>query len=287
MAGVALLERAKQLGFALLWITAFAIVGIVAIAVLLQVVSPPTLEEDLLVWNGLLGVPAFWVATWLVGRRLAKRSWHELGWVRGAALARWLLRGTGVGLGMAACAIGLAVVLSGASLHLTNDGATWLPAAAWLAVGLVTAALTEELMFRGFPLRRLADAIGPWAATLLVASGFGVAHVGNPSASFFGIVNIVLAGVWLSLAFFSAGGMAYAWGLHFGWNAGLAAPFDAPVSGHDLAVPGVEYEPGVRAWIDGGAFGPEGGLVATIALLLGTAVVLGRRLREPRTWVTA
>jgi hypothetical protein len=79
--------------------------------------------------------------------------------------------------------------------------------------------------------------------------------------------------------------MALAWGLHFGWNAGLALAFDAPVSGYVFRVPAIEYEPGAHAWVDGGTFGPEGGIVGTIVLIAGILAVIGRRVKQPRTWL--
>src|SRR5437879_11518338 len=112
---------------------------------------------------------------------------------------------------------------------------------------------------------------------LILALLFGIAHARNPSATVFSTVNVALAAVWLSFAFFSAGGMPLAWGAHFGWNAGLAILFDAPVSGYAFHVPVVEYAPGAHAWLDGGAFGPEGGIVATIALVTGTLYLLTRK----------
>jgi hypothetical protein len=39
----------------------------------------------------------------------------------------------------------------------------------------------------------------------------------------------------------------------------------------------VEYTPGLHRWIDGGTFGPEGGVVATVALTAGTLFLLTRR----------
>ena len=87
-------------------------------------------------------------------------------------------------------------------------------------------------MFRGYPLRRLADAVGPGAATVVLALGFGAAHLVESRA------DVLVARstsrsrrLWLGVAFFSRGGMALAWGLHLGWNAGLSLVFDAPVSG--------------------------------------------------------
>jgi hypothetical protein len=114
---------------------------------------------------------------------------------------------------------------------------------------------------------------------------FTVAHLGNANVGPIGVGNIALAGVWLSFAFFSPGGMPLAWGLHFGWNAGLGLVFDAPVSGHRLAVPAVDYAPGRHPWVDGGAFGPEGGFVATIVLVAGTLAVLGSRFKQPKDWL--
>ena len=48
------------------------------------------------------------------------------------------------------------------------------------------------------------------------------------------------------------------------------------MSGYSFLVPVVEYTPGAHAWVDGGAFGPEGGIVATLALLAGTFYLLTR-----------
>jgi membrane protease YdiL (CAAX protease family) len=177
---------------------------------------------------------------------------------------------------MAIAAVLLAIVLDRAAISITADWNTWGGIALPLLLGLTLSALAEELAFRGYPLRRFADAVGAVPAMLVIAVLFGLAHTGNPNATVFSIVNIALAAIWLSFAFFSQGGMGLAWGAHLGWNAGLAVLFDAPVSGFDFNVPGVEYSPGNHAWVDGGAFGPEGGIVTTIALVAGTLFILTR-----------
>ena len=282
--------RAKRLGIALSWIVAFGTVAIGASALLNALNPVPTTSPWWLAANSGGQAIAFLLATWLVGLRLNKHSWDRMGWHTGGGATAETLRGRiarGVALGvlMAALAIGLSFIGSRATVHLTGDWQRWLVLAPPLAAGLVVAALTEELGFRGYPLRRLADAVGPWAAMILLSVPFGLLHFKNPNATAFSTINVVLAGVWLSFAFFSRGGMGSAWGLHFGWNAGLALLFDAPVSGYRFQVPAVEYSPGARAWVDGGAFGPEGGIVATIALIAGTLAVIGRRFTLPRTWL--
>jgi membrane protease YdiL (CAAX protease family) len=288
--------RLRPLGVALAWIALYAGVGGALAVGLTQTgvfaagrygVDLPDLTSP---WFLAALAPCWMVgfgaATWLVGARLARHSWAELGWRADGGAVRALLRGFAVGAMAAALAVALTIVPGGARLRFTHHWSAYLGVAAPVAVGLLVAALAEELVFRGFPLRRLAGAAGAWRATMLLAVAFGVAHSLNPNASVFGIVNVALAGVWLSVAFFSPGGIVLGWGVHFGWNLGLAL-LGAPVSGMRLGPPQAAYHPGPHPWFDGGAFGPEGGLVGTIAIAAGVAAVVGSRVGRPRAWVAA
>jgi len=263
----------KRVGIALGWLLLFAAIAIGVTIGLSEIVPGWGGPRWWIARTGAWTAIGFGLATLVVGRLLNKYAWEGMGWTRAAGLA--LARGTAIGAVMAAVAIGLAV-LFGARLRFTSEGSIWAGVAVPLILGLGFAALGEELGFRGYPMRRLSDAIGVLPATLLLAALFGLAHVGNPNATVFSTINVALAAIWLTIAFFSSGGMGLAWGAHFGWNAGLAILFDAPVSGYAFAVPVVEYVPGTRAWIDGGAFGPEGGVVTTVALLVGTLYLLTR-----------
>ena len=264
----------KRVGIALGWIVLFATIAIAVTIGISEVVPGWGGGEWFVARTGLFEVIGFGLATVVVGRWLNKYSWPDIGW-RKPAFPKVFV-GAGLGALMAAVAIGLAVVLDGARVHFTGDWSLWPRVALPLILGLIFAALGEELGFRGYPLRRLANAIGVLPAMLVLALLFGLAHARNPSATVFSTVNVALAAIWLSFAFFSSGGMPLAWGAHFGWNAGLAILFDAPVSGYAFQVPVVEYTPGSRAWVDGGAFGPEGGIVATVALSVGIIYLLTR-----------
>jgi membrane protease YdiL (CAAX protease family) len=276
----------RRVGIALGWVVLYAVIGF-AITIGISNIVPGWGGDRWFVFrNGVYEVIGFVTATVIVGNLLNKYSWDRMGWhTQPGGLLPRLSRGIGLGALMAGLAIGLAFVIDRATVHITGDWSVWPGVAVPLALGLVLAALGEELMFRGYPLRRLADAIGALPAMIVCAVLFGLAHARNPNATFFSTVNVALAAVWLSFAFFSAGGMALAWGLHFGWNAGLAILFDAPVSGYTFHVPAVEYTPGRHPWVDGGIFGPEGGIVATIALIAGTLAVIGARWKQPRTWL--
>ena len=46
------------------------------------------------------------------------------------------------------------------------------------------------------------------------------------------------------------------------------------MSGLPLAIPVLEYSPGGPAWVSGGAFGPEGGVLASVAMIGAIAVAI-------------
>jgi CAAX protease family protein len=279
-------DRAKPVGGALGWLLLFAAVGVSVTVGLAEAVPGLGGPEWQVARQGGYEVVGFLAATLVVGRLLNRRSWEWMGWPR-RGLARALARGIGLGGLMAGVAVGLALTVNRAALSVTPEWSHWLAAALPLGVGLLLAALGEELVFRGYALRRLADAVGPGAALLVLSGGFAAVHLGNPDIGGLALLNIFLAGVWLSVAFFSPGRMPLCWGLHFGWNAGLSLIFDAPVSGITFRTPAVQYTPGRHAWVDGGPFGPEGGIVATIVLVLGTAALLGARVARRREWLAA
>lgn len=213
-------------------------------------------------------------------------SWSFVGWP-GARLAVWgVLAGLGCGAAMAVLALALAVGPGSARMWWVEPSLGEYARAVFpLMVLLLAAALAEELLFRGYPLQRLAARFGKVPAAVALSVVFGLAHSLNPGSSPLGIVNVGLASLVLSMAFFTRGGLPAAWGLHFGWNAGLGLAADAPVSGIRLSLPGPEYAPGGPTWLTGGDFGPEGGAVATV-VMLAVLLLFARnysRLMEDRT----
>ena len=252
--------------------------------VVLHAVPSPNGASARFAWHATVLAGAFFVSNGLLAHRVGGLSWEELGWRPPGGRATWFALGAATGALLAAVALGVALPASGASLRarVGAPAATLAPVVA----ALVAAALFEELVFRGAPLVLLAQAVGRWPATLLGALGFGIAHLRNPSATLLGTANIALAAVLLSVAFWSKGGMPLAWGVHFGWNAGLGLVFGAPVSGIALGAAPLSYATGLRPWVDGGAFGPEGGVAATIAFTVGVAALVGPRLARPQAWLT-
>ena len=199
---------------------------------------------------------------------VARTAWSpaRLRLLTGGSVGRAFGRGWLWGVGLAGAALLLAVVGGARLLVGPTPGEGYVTVAAVVAVALALAALLEELLFRGFPLARLSEAVGRVGGSVVLAVGFAVAHLGNPDVSVLALVNIALASLLLSAVFFGPGGLPAAFGVHLGWNVGLVLGADAPVSGLRFGLPTLEYYSGSRDWLTGGRFGPEGGLVATIVL---------------------
>ena len=106
-------------------------------------------------------------------------------------------------------------------------------------------------------------------AVLLSSGFFTFLHIGNPNVNIFATVNIFLAGIVLALPFILTGRLGFSVGLHIGWNYAQGGIFGWAVSGTMAKgnLISVEQIP-LYEHINGGAFGPEGGILGTVGLIL-------------------
>jgi membrane protease YdiL (CAAX protease family) len=252
----------------------YGFIGIIAVA--LWQGTTPGLIEAAAVQSAVM-LPVFVLVTWLIGVRLARLTPAELRWRGGLPDAA---RGLLIGAAPAAIVMLAAVGLAGAGWGPDGgDFSQWLGGVGQLAVLFTPSALLEEIIFRGVPLVVLALAFGRAAGLVITAVLFGLLHATNPDVTPLALGNVALAGIYLGLAFYHRGGLWTATGAHLGWNLTHAA-LAAPVSGLPFAMPGIDFQPGQPAWLSGGAFGPEGGVLATIVLAL--AIVVAARNVEPK-----
>jgi uncharacterized protein len=194
-----------------------------------------------------------------------------------------MLAGFGIGAGALVVAA-LLLVVFGMLRYAPAEGTVTQYA---LALGrdlgvLGVAAAAEEAIFRGYPFQVLVQWLGAAVATTLASAAFAAAHLGNPNIGVFGLVNIFLAGVLLSVAYLRTRSLWFATALHLGWNWTMASAFDLPVSGLDFfETPLYDAWIGGPDWIGGGAFGPEGGMVGTLAFGAALVAVLRWRVARP------
>jgi len=192
----------------------------------------------------------------------------------------WSL-GAAVGWGCVVLAV-LPMTLAG-----KLDVQLWLqPRALWLVfLNLITlgiAALAEEVAFRGYPFRRLVEAIGPVTATIGMSLLFGLGHALNPGATWTSVFVTMLAGLLLSIAWLRTHGLWLPWGLHFAWNASIGILFGLPISGLSEFASVVQTRAFGPLWLTGGDYGPEGAVFTVIVLLIAVAVLI--RITRDYAW---
>ena len=144
-------------------------------------------------------------------------------------------------------------------------------------VNLATVAglsLASEMAFRGYPYRRLIDAIGPTWATIVMALLFAGLGGINAGAGHGSTAITVLFGLLLCAAWLRTHGLWLGWGLHFAWIASIGILFGFPVNGLDNISTVVQTRAIGPDWLTGGDFGPEGALL--------TADLPARRHRRAR-----
>lgn len=205
---------------------------------------------------------------WVFFRALDGRDWRRLGlwfypgWLRESAV--------GLAIGAALIVVVAGTLGLGGWVSFSMRAA---PPAGPLAVTLVMlllAAAFEEILLRGYAFQRLVDSLGALGAVLVTSALFGALHIPNPSATPLSTANTVLAGVLLAVAYLKTRGLWLPIGLHFAWNFLMGPVLGLPVSGIEFGGFLTTTTAG-PAWISGGAYGPEGGVVLTVAVTAAAA----------------
>jgi uncharacterized protein len=221
-----------------------------------------------------LGAALAVVVYWAVMRFVARRRMPE---IAGRRAVPEVLFGAAIGTGFVAASASIISAFGGYSF-------SWADVDLLAVVGPVLAitcgaAVTEELMFRGFAIQALERLLGSWITLPVTALFFGLTHLLNPGATLWTALAIgIEAGGLLGAAFLWRRNLWFVIGLHFAWNTTVAL-LGITVSGHvapgllDVVVSG-------PVLLTGGAFGIEGSAVTvTIGVLLTVPMLLLARRR--------
>lgn len=133
----------------------------------------------------------------------------------------------------------------------------------------------EEILNRSLLLSGLAVALKGrrTAAILLSAVVFGLAHLTNPGASAISALGNALGGVVYGCAFVMTGRIWLPLGLHLAWNFVQGPILGFSVSGQVMGGLQSIHDLG-PAWLTGGSYGPESGLVGISFRFVALGLVL-------------
>ena len=216
-------------------------------------------------------------AGYICARLLEDLPWRSLGLTFHPHWLRDLIAGSMVGVGTLVIAAAVGFAAGGLSFRFSSAGTSRVLTTLLISAGLfIVAGLAEETLCRGYPLQTFVRARLVWLGVMITSLAFGAGHLKNPNAgALLAFANTTLAGVWLAMAYLRTRSLWFPLGVHWAWNWALGALFGLPVSGITRVAPnpllvGTDLGP---AWLTGAAYGIEGGLACTVALLVSTIFI--------------
>ena len=275
------------MGTALLWTVASGTIadraahGILARLGLYQL--QPLLSEFFLIFLIVLG---FALLDWIATRGSSVASIialpRRIGWPR-----EWGL-GAAAGWGMAIAAV-LPILLTGRLLSELPHGpaSVLVPRVVSVVLATLTLALMtlgQELVFRGYPFRRLVQAIGPSWASVVMSFIFALVQLRQNAALNPGTALLVewAFGLILAMAYLRTHALWLGWGVHFSYRAVTAILLGLPAAGHIEFASIVDSGARGPVWLTGGPFGPDAAFVTFLVMIAAFAVVF--RLTRWYAW---
>jgi uncharacterized protein len=151
------------------------------------------------------------------------------------------------------------------------------------ASSYLVSVFVEEVIARGLLLSGLMLVIRPrWLAVAVMAAIFGFLHGTNPHATPLSVISNSLGGAAYAVAYLGSNRLWLGTGMHFAWNFVQGPVLGFPVSGGRM--PGSLLYQSVNGpdWLTGGAYGPEGGLIAIGFRFVAAGLVVGWLLFNQR-----
>ena len=131
------------------------------------------------------------------------------------------------------------------------------------------------MLFRGYILQTFIRSDLALFGVLLTSTLFATVHNANPSATTLSWINTFIAGIWFAVAYLKTRDLWLPTGLHLAWNWTQGSIFGVEVSGlkEIVKAPLMRESDAGPAWLTGGDYGIEGGVVTTVALVVSTVAI--------------
>lgn len=139
-----------------------------------------------------------------------------------------------------------------------------------IVAGWLVQSAFEEIAIRGWLVPLLGKKYNVTVSVFIASISFGVLHLFVPTATVISFANLTLSGVFFALYAISEDCLWGVWGLHFGWNLALGNIYGFSVSGFSARDSVLFKIKSVGSDVlTGGSFGPEGAILATLAVVIG------------------
>ena len=144
---------------------------------------------------------------------------------------------------------------------------------AFIAVGF-----GEEIFGRAYCMYVLKQTRNKYIVLGVSAAIFAAMHLGNSGISFLALINLFLVGILFGYMFMKSGNVWMPIGFHITWNYFQGYVLGFQVSGNEVR--GIYQLNNVgNTFFNGGTFGPEGGIIVTVILII-TFFIVGAYYKD-------
>ena len=219
----------------------------------------------------IVSVTSVLLAAWGMLRFIDRRPFLSLGFAPRHALRDNAI-GILIGLGMMTACI---AILYFCGWAIPEAAAGFLGSVlAVAALGTIANTVMQEVVVRGYVQQTIQKQFGVVNGVIFSALFFLVLHLGAIQGAILPMISIFAAGILLGTAYAVTGNLWLPIALHFGWNFLQGPVLGETVSGRAGGAGWRLFHLAGPAFMTGGKFGIEGGLIAIIVTILGTPIVL-------------
>jgi len=184
-------------------------------------------------------------------------------------------KGIALGAAMFLAAYAIMVLTGSVAFSAVSSGNFSILYCTAFFAGYLIQGMAEEVICRGYLMVSLSRRYSVWYSVILSAAFFAALHGMNAGVGFLAFLNLFLFGVFMGLLMVRCGNIWVVGAVHSIWNF---------VQGNILGiqVSGLRQQPSLftselvadRQWINGGAFGAEGGIAVSLVLGISIALLL-------------
>ncbi len=214
--------------------------------------------------------------TLLFCKLIQKRKMTSLGFVKKDMIKEYLI-GMGAGFLFFTAALLISILTGAMKFNGLSDNFS-IGIFLLFTLGFLIQGMAEEVLCRGYFMVSLARRYPVAIAVLVNALFFACLHLLNSGISVLAFINLTLFGIFASVYFLKRGSI---WGVaafHSIWNLVQGNVYGVLVSGMgmDCSLFSTTMVEG-KEWMNGGAFGAEGGLAVTIVYIAGIIFLYTRK----------
>lgn len=225
----------------------------------------------------IFGTGSVILAYFLWIRLFEKRNFSSIGLKLNKSFFKKYFKGFSIGVLLMLIDTILIIVFAGGKISINNNlslevvGIVLLLMFGWLIQGA-----EEEIIIRGHMMPMLSKSMPVIVSIIISSSYFAILHLGNPNVSILAILNLFLFGASMAVYALKEESIVGVCALHSAWNFTQGNIFRFPVSGleaNSISILNLQVKGNI---LDGGAFGPEGGLIETIVVIVFIIILIVR-----------